>query len=56
MLLQENLPPLGNLQDTVRNYVQDIGIVIAGVYAWHTNDTTRYVNGGYVDGEYVSKG
>jgi hypothetical protein len=37
------------------DYVQDLGIMVAGVYAWHTNDTTRYVNGGYVEGEYVSK-
>lgn len=56
MLLHKHLPPFGNLQDTVHNYVQDIGIMVAGVYAWHTNDTARYVNGGFVDGEYVSKG
>lgn len=53
-LLHENLPPFGDLQHTVNNYVEDLGIMVAGVYAWHTNDKTRYVNGGYVEGEYVS--
>jgi len=56
MLLHEHLPPFGDLQDTVYNYVQDLGILVAGVYAWHTNDTSRYVNGGYVEGEYLSRG
>jgi hypothetical protein len=56
LLLKENLPPFGDLQGTVSNYVEDLGIMVAGVYAWHTNDKTRYVNGGYVDGEYVSQG
>ncbi|MDF2478911.1 MAG: terpene synthase, partial [Sphingobacterium sp.] len=31
-------------------------VMISGVYAWHTNDTSRYVNDGYVEGEYASKG
>ena len=55
MLLDQHLPPFGILQDTVHNYVQDLGIMVAGVYAWHTNDVSRYVKGGYVDGEYTSK-
>jgi len=55
MLLHEHLPAFGECQDTVYNYVRDLGIMVAGVYAWHTNDTSRYVNGGYVDGEYVSQ-
>ncbi|MBC9932727.1 terpene synthase family protein [Chitinophaga qingshengii] len=55
MLLHQYLPPFGELQDMVYNYVQDLGIMVAGVYAWHTNDVSRYVNGGYVDGEYTSQ-
>lgn len=55
ILLQEHLPVFGQWQDMACNYVKDLGIMVAGVYAWHTNDTTRYVPGGYVDGEYVSK-
>lgn len=55
LLIKENLPPFDDLQDTVSHYIEDLGIMIAGVYAWHTNDKTRYVNGGYVDGEYVSR-
>lgn len=52
LILQENLPPFGEHQNNVYNYIQDLGIMIAGVYAWHTNDTSRYVNGGYVEGEF----
>ncbi|SDR06844.1 hypothetical protein SAMN05421664_3383 [Chryseobacterium soldanellicola] len=55
LILQQYLPPFDKWQDMVYNYVQDLGIMVAGVYAWHTNDTTRYVNGGYVDGEYISQ-
>lgn len=54
LLLHEHLPPFGMLQDIVHNYVQDLGVMVAGVYAWHTNDVSRYVSGGYVDGEFVS--
>lgn len=52
LILQEHLPPFGEYQNEVYNYIQDLGIMIAGVYAWHTNDTSRYVNGGYVEGEF----
>lgn len=55
MLLHRSIPPFEKLQDTVYEYVQDLGIMVAGVYAWHTNDVSRYVNGGYVDGEYTSQ-
>lgn len=54
-LLHRNLPLFGDLQETVYQYVQDLGIMVAGVYAWHTNDVSRYVNGGYVEGEYTSR-
>ncbi|RLJ32309.1 terpene synthase family protein [Chryseobacterium sp. 7] len=52
LVLQDHLPPFGNWQSEVYSYVQDLGIMIAGVYAWHTHDTSRYVNGGYVEGEF----
>jgi hypothetical protein len=55
LVLHKNLPQFGKWQEMAYDYVQDLGIMVAGVYAWHTNDTTRYVNGGYVEGEYVSK-
>ncbi|MDC8102002.1 terpene synthase family protein [Chryseobacterium rhizosphaerae] len=55
LVLQEHLPSFGQWQEMTRNYVQDLGIMVAGVYAWHTNDTSRYVNGGYVEGEFNSK-
>ncbi len=55
LVLQDHLPPFGNWQREVYSYVQDLGIMIAGVYAWHTHDTSRYVNGGYVEGEFSSQ-
>jgi hypothetical protein len=55
LTLQNHLPPFENYRDLIYDYIQDLGIMVAGVYAWHTNDTTRYVNGGYVEGEYISK-
>ncbi|WP_370897462.1 terpene synthase family protein [Chryseobacterium gossypii] len=55
LILQQHLPPFGRFQDMAYNYIQDLGIMVAGVYAWHTNDTSRYVNGGYVEGEYTSQ-
>lgn len=54
LILQKHLPPFDGFHDLVANYVKDLGIMISGVYAWHTNDTSRYVNGGFVEGEYVS--
>ena len=55
-LLQNNLYFFVEYQGLVSNYVHDLGVMISGVYAWHTNDTSRYVNDGYVEGEYASKG
>ncbi|TZF93611.1 terpene synthase [Chryseobacterium panacisoli] len=52
LVLRDHLPPFGKWQNEVYNYIQDLGIMIAGVYVWHTNDTSRYVNGGYVEGEF----
>ncbi|NIF05398.1 terpene synthase [Chryseobacterium sp. Tr-659] len=53
LILQKHIPPFNHFQNLVEEYVQDLGIMVSGVYAWHTNDTTRYVNGGYVEGEYT---
>lgn len=52
LLLQDHLPPFGEWQNMVSDYILDLGVMISGIYAWHTNDTSRYVNGGYVEGEY----
>ncbi|MEY8758650.1 terpene synthase family protein [Chryseobacterium tongliaoense] len=54
LVLQKYLLPFDHFHETVCNYVEDLGVMVAGVYAWHMNDTTRYVNGGYVEGEYKS--
>ena len=55
LVLQKNLPFFGDFQNLVADYVADLGIMVAGIYRWHTADTSRYVNGGYVEGEYVSQ-
>ncbi|PSL21416.1 terpene synthase family protein [Dyadobacter jiangsuensis] len=52
LILHENLPNFGQWQHLAYDYVHAIGIMIQGVYAWHTNDTARYVPGGYVEPEY----
>ncbi|MEH6309041.1 terpene synthase family protein [Olivibacter sp. CPCC 100613] len=51
-LLHEHLPNFGPWQALTYDYVLTIGIMIQGVYAWHTNDKARYVPGGYVEPEY----
>lgn len=54
MTLHEHLPNFGQWQEMAYDYVHTIGIMIQGVYAWHTNDRARYVPGGYVEPEYKS--
>uniref|UniRef100_F4C2X7 Uncharacterized protein n=1 Tax=Sphingobacterium sp. (strain 21) TaxID=743722 RepID=F4C2X7_SPHS2 len=53
-ILHEHLPNFGRWQELAYDYVYTIGIMIQGVYAWHTNDKSRYVPGGYVEPEYQS--
>lgn len=56
LTLQQYLPRFDNeWEKMVNEYVEDLGIMVAGVYAWHTNDRARYVPGGYVEGEYGRK-
>lgn len=52
--LHEHLPSFGQWQELTYDYVHTIGIMVQGVYAWHTNDRSRYVPGGYVEPEYQS--
>ncbi|ATL48052.1 terpene synthase [Chitinophaga caeni] len=53
LVLQQHLPRFDDeWKNMVAEYVEDLGIMVSGVYAWHTNDTTRYVPGGYVEGEF----
>lgn len=57
LTLQQHLPRFGNpWQDKVYAYTEDLGVMVSGVYAWHTHDTARYVPGGYVEGEYNGNG
>lgn len=53
-VLHEHLPSFGQWQELTYDYVHTIGIMVQGVYAWHTNDRSRYVPGGYVEPEYQS--
>ncbi|KAM0431512.1 hypothetical protein ACHAPT_005490 [Fusarium lateritium] len=52
--LQNNLPDFGQWQQTAQEYVTDLGIMVQGVYSWHTKSTGRYVPGAYVEPEYKS--
>jgi hypothetical protein len=49
--LQNNLPDFGQWQRTAQEYVIDLGIMVQGVYSWHTKNTGRYVPGAYVEPE-----
>ena len=53
--LAGNLPDFGPWQSLVEEYVHHAGIMVQGVYAWHTNDRTRYQPGGYVEPEFHSQ-
>lgn len=53
-ILHEHLPSFGQWQELAYDYVHTVGIMLQGVYAWHTNDRSRYVPGGYVEPEYQS--
>lgn len=55
LTLQQHLPHFdAEWHDLVTGYIADLGVMVAGVYAWHTNDKARYVPGGYVEGEFIS--
>jgi hypothetical protein len=56
MLLYNNLPDFGEWNELTKEFVFALGICLQGVYAWHRNDKHRYAPGGYVEGEFVSKG
>ncbi|KAF7517500.1 hypothetical protein PCG10_001178 [Penicillium crustosum] len=47
--LQESLPDFGPWQQTANEYAADLGVMVQGVYMWHTNKTGRYVPGAYVE-------
>lgn len=52
--LQSNLPDFGEWQRTAQEYVTDLGIMVQGVYSWHTKNSGRYVPGAYVEPEHES--
>lgn len=54
LVLQNHLPSFDNWKNMIFEYIQDLGIMVSGVYAWHT-DTVRYQNGNYVEGEYTNE-
>lgn len=47
--LQNNLPDFGPWQQTATEYAADLGVMVQGVYAWHTQKTGRYIPGAYVE-------
>ena len=46
--LQNNLPDFGEWQRTTQAYVVDLGILVQGVYSWHSKNSGRYVPGAFV--------
>lgn len=55
LVLCDNLPRFGACQDLVRSYTQALGVMIQGVYAWHVENSGRYVPGAYVEPEHSSQ-
>ncbi len=53
--LQNNLPDFGQWQNRAADYAHTIGIMLQGVYSWHTKNSLRYVPGAYVEPEYISQ-
>lgn len=54
IVLRDNLPNFGQWQSMAKDYVDDLGIMIQGVYSWHTKNSGRYVPDSYVEPEYIS--
>ena len=51
--IQSNLPDFGaEWKQLAQEYVNDLGIMIQGVYKWHTHASGRYVPGAYVEPEH----
>lgn len=50
--LQKSLPDFGLWQQMASEYAEDLGVMVQGVYAWHTQKTGRYVPGAYVEPVY----
>lgn len=53
--LQNALPDFGPSQRLAQEYARDLGIMLQGVYSWHTKSTGRYVPGAYVEPEHEKK-
>ncbi|KAK6333075.1 hypothetical protein TWF718_010899 [Orbilia javanica] len=54
--LQNALPDFGEWQHTAQEYVNDLGVLVQGVYSWHTQSSGRYAAGAYVEPEYQADG
>lgn len=55
VVLQKNLPDFGEWQSTAEDYVEDLGVALQGIYAWHIKASGRYVPGGYVEPQHKSQ-
>ncbi|KAH7142173.1 isoprenoid synthase domain-containing protein [Dactylonectria macrodidyma] len=53
--LQNSLPDFGPWQPAAQEYARDLGIMVQGVYSWHTKSSGRYVPGAYVEPEHKKK-
>lgn len=55
LVLCDNLPRFAGWQELVHRYTDALGVMIQGVYAWHVENSGRYVPGGYVEPEHTSR-
>ncbi|KAF3123029.1 hypothetical protein TWF703_001047 [Orbilia oligospora] len=54
--LQNTLPDFGEWQKIAREYADDMGVLVQGVYSWHIQSSGRYVAGVYVEPEHLAGG
>ncbi|WP_143658674.1 terpene synthase family protein [Streptomyces sp. IMTB 2501] len=55
VVLCDHLPDFGADQDCTRRYAKALGIMIQGAYAWHVENSGRYIPGTYVEPERDSR-
>ncbi|KAF3256179.1 hypothetical protein TWF217_006428 [Orbilia oligospora] len=54
--LQNTLPDFGEWQKIAREYADDMGVLVQGVYSWHIQSSGRYVAGAYVEPAHLAGG
>ncbi|KAF3282722.1 hypothetical protein TWF970_001464 [Orbilia oligospora] len=54
--LQNTLPDFGEWQNIAREYADDMGVLVQGIYSWHIQSSSRYVAGAHAEPEHLADG